>query len=208
MGAEKSIASHTLGRANFFLNCAEACERVDRSSFEYFFEAAIIYGRSVTFHLQKEFSKKKGFEDWYNKKQDEMREDELFKFIIDKRNYILKQGPIVIKNTIMLGLSENIIMSDFMEVHIIRGAPWHERGVKVIIEDLSAFFRDKYNKWKYERELSRRRKLRSNLKTSEIRELYHFEEEAWCDRAATELVKVYLRKIECLVKEAESLFLK
>ena len=148
MKTRKSTAFQTLGRANFFLDYAEKYAFVDRQAFEYFLEAAIVYGRSVTFHLQKEFSKYSLFGDWYCEKQGEMRKDSLFQFFLDKRNYILKEGPVPIIKTTIVTISETVTISDFLEVQVIRARPWYKRGLKTIFEDLRASLLQKYHRWK------------------------------------------------------------
>lgn len=207
MEARKSIAAQTLGRANFFLDCAQANITSDRRAFEHFLEAAIVYGRSVTFHLQKEFSKYSGFDDWYREKQEEMGKDPLFRFFLGKRNYILKEGPVSIQKTIAVTISETVVASDFVEVKVIRGKPWYKRGPKILLEDLRAPLLQKYRKWKYERELSQRRKIRNLQQQTEVSEILHFEEPEWRSRPAMDLVREYLQKLTTVIDEAERRFL-
>lgn len=208
MEVTKSIAAQTLERANFFLDCAQPCAPSDRRAFEHFLEAAIVYGRSVTFHLQKEFSKCSGFGDWYREKQEEMERDPLFRFFLEKRNYILKEGPVSIQKTIAVTISETMVVSSFVEVQVIRGKPWYKRGPKILLQDLRAPLLQKYRKWKYERELARRRKIRdAQQRQTEVSEIPHFEEPEWRSRPATDLVREYLRKLTAVVNEAEMRFL-
>lgn len=47
--------------------------------------------REVTWHLQKEFGSNLEFKKWYPKKQQEMKEDEIFKFFLNKRNVVVKE---------------------------------------------------------------------------------------------------------------------
>jgi hypothetical protein len=207
MEARKSIAAQTLGRANFFLDYAEEYIPSDRRAFEHFLEAAIVYGRSVTFHLQKEFSKHPGFDNWYREKKEEMGKDPLFQFFLEKRNYILKEGPISVQKTTMVTISETIVLSDFVDVQVIRGKPWYKRSLKILLEDLRAPLIKKYRKWKYERELARRRKIRNAQQLAEVSEILHFEETEWRSRPAMDLVREYLQKLTVVVNEAEMRFL-
>ena len=50
--------------------------------------------RNITFVLQKELAHSDGFEEWYETKQDEMREDESLKWLVNARNYIVKEGDL------------------------------------------------------------------------------------------------------------------
>lgn len=207
MEAKGSVASKTLGRANFFIDYAEKYSFVDRQAFEHFLEATIVYGRSVTFHLQKEFSKHSGFNDWYDKKQEEMRKDPLFQFFLDKRNYILKEGPVSIRKTTTVTFSETVMFSDFFEVHVIRRRPWYKRGLKILFDDLRAPLLQKYGRWKHERKLSRQKSKRNEPQQTEIIEILHFDESEWHNRPATDLLREYLGKLATIVNDAEKRFL-
>lgn len=207
METRKSVASQTLGRANFFLDHAEKYAFVDRQAFGYFLEAAIVYGRSVTFHLQKEFSGHSLFDDWYRQKQEEMRKDPLFQFFLEKRNFILKEGPVPVTKTIAVNISATVPISSFLEMRVIRGRPWYKRGLKTLSEDLRVPLLKKYQRWKYERELSRQRYKRNEQKHSEVREILHFEEPEWRNRPAMDLVREYLQKLATVVNDAEMRFL-
>jgi len=67
----------------------------DRQKFRYNLSAFVSAARSVTFVLQKEFSKNPKFDTWYCEKQMQMRRDKLFKFFKDKRDYVIhKKGTI------------------------------------------------------------------------------------------------------------------
>lgn len=50
--------------------------------------------RNVTFVLQKESAHTNGFKEWYTKHQDEMKEDESLRWLVDARNYVVKEGDI------------------------------------------------------------------------------------------------------------------
>lgn len=56
------------------------------------FAAFVQSARSVTFVLQKEFSKDQKFVDWYTSKQKEMGKDQLCKFFKELRNSVVKEG--------------------------------------------------------------------------------------------------------------------
>jgi hypothetical protein len=59
-----------------------------RSSFNSFLSAA----RAITNALQKEGDKIKGFDDWYSKKQEQMKKDETLRFIHDARTEDFHEG--------------------------------------------------------------------------------------------------------------------
>lgn len=207
METRRSVASKTLEKADFFLDFAETYAAVDRDAFERFLEAAIVNARTVTFHLQKEFGKHISFNDWYRAKQEEMRKDPLFQFFVNRRNYILKEGPISIKKTINLDISETVIISDSMKVQVVRGRPWYKRGPKILFEDLRAALFQKCNRWKDKRELSRKRHQHIKRHQNTVKEVLHFEEPEWRNRPATDLVREYLQKLGTIVNDAEMRFL-
>lgn len=50
-----SVARHTLEQARDFLRLSDGLIESDREASAALIEAAIVFGRSITFHLQKEF---------------------------------------------------------------------------------------------------------------------------------------------------------
>jgi len=201
-----SIARRTLERAQFFLEQAKTSESGNRRAFEHFLEAAIVFGRSVTFHLQKEFNTCTGFKEWYEQKQEQMESDPLFKFFKEKRNYILKEGPVPVQKTITIGVTESFNLSLSVEARVKRAKPWYKRSPKIWWEDTKAAIVWPLQRWRYERRLARKRKQHQQPTRSEIQERLHFEEQEWRNRAATDVLQEYLHKLECLVEEAESRF--
>ena len=62
--------------------------------FECNLQAFIIFARSVTFIMKKEYSEKHGFNEWYQRKEEEMRNDELLRFFKDARNITIHEKPL------------------------------------------------------------------------------------------------------------------
>mgnify|MGYP001313222042 CR=1 FL=1 len=50
--------------------------------------------RNVTFVLQKELAHTDGFNEWYQKQQKELKEDESLRWLVDARNYVVKEGDL------------------------------------------------------------------------------------------------------------------
>ena len=61
--------------------------------FECNLQAFITLGRSITFAMQKEYSKIPDFRDWYQKKQEEMKADETLRFFNEVRDIIIHEKP-------------------------------------------------------------------------------------------------------------------
>src|SRR2546429_184321 len=88
---ERTKTEDKLQEANYFRNrLKDAGGKKDE--FRWNLTAFISAARSVTYIMQKEYRHRKGFWDWYQLKQDEMRADPLLRFIHDKRNEILHFG--------------------------------------------------------------------------------------------------------------------
>lgn len=50
--------------------------------------------RNITFVMQKELAHSNGFEEWYEKQQNKMREDEILKWLVNARNHVVKEGDL------------------------------------------------------------------------------------------------------------------
>ncbi len=72
-------------------------EAEDAQQFRTSFNSFVKHARSVTFALQKEGKHIEGFDDWYQKKRENMRKDELLKFFHDARNRIDKKGEQILE---------------------------------------------------------------------------------------------------------------
>lgn len=200
-----SNARETLEKARFFLQEARDAAPVDRKRLEKFVEAAVVFGRSVTFHLQKEFSHQDGFDIWYAAQQQRMREDPLCGFFLSKRNFILKEGPVSVRKTIIVTINEAIALSSSFSAKVTRSRPWYRRSARILVQDLLSPFREAISKWKARR---RRQKRRRAAKASKSRteEILHFEDPGWNDRSALDLIGEYLAKLEPVVADAEGKF--
>ena len=60
--------------------------------------------RNITFMLQSEERKPEGFAQWYAKKQEEMRADDLLRRFVEARNIIVKRSSLVAMSTARSGL--------------------------------------------------------------------------------------------------------
>ena len=202
-----STARRTLEKGRFYIQQAELVATSDRRAFEHFLEASIVFGRSVTFHLQKEFSRNSDFKKWYTQKQTEMASDDLFGFLKHKRNYILKEGPIAVPKIINVNVAETLGLSDSVEAHVIRGKPWNKRSLKILLHDIVAPIRGMMNRWHQKlRKALPKKRLEVDGKC-EVEERLYFADEQWCDRAATDLIREYLAKLDKIVEEAEERFM-
>jgi len=60
--------------------------------------------RNITFMLQSEENKPVGFDDWYAKKQDEMRGNDILRRFVEARNIVVKRSSLAAHSTARSGL--------------------------------------------------------------------------------------------------------
>ncbi len=204
--SKRSTARATLEKARFFADHARAAGLANRTEFTNFFEAVIVFGRSVTFHLKKEYCGKGEFEDWYSKQQDKMKEDPLFPFFVKRRNFTLKEGPLEIHKVVSVSVSISATVSLYVEATVIRGKPWYRRSSKILWEDLSAAIIKPVRRWRRQRERKAQRRKSQNQPNTQSTEDLFFNDPKWQERPALDLLDEYLQKLEEIVVEAEKLF--
>jgi hypothetical protein len=201
-----SNARETLDKARFFLTEAENAGLDDRKRLERMIEAAIVFGRSVTFHLQKEFAHVDGFSNWYVEQQRKMREDPLCVFFLEKRNFILKEGPVPIGKTITVTMTEAIAVSSSFSARVLRGKPWYRRHPRILVQDLLRPMREAWSDLKVRQTRRRRRQAFVDAAQSQAQEYLHFDDPDWKARPALDVLDEYLEKLKPVVDEAEEKF--
>ena len=72
----------------------------DAMNFKALFNSFLSSSRAITNALQKEGKEKNGFEEWYKEKQDEMRKDELLRFIHEVRTIDFHEGKNVLGTSV------------------------------------------------------------------------------------------------------------
>ena len=82
----------TLQRARFFLRQGAVCGTEDVEGAEHNLNAAIVFGRSVTFHIQSQYGHRPDFDYWYAWQENVLRSDPLAVFFNKARNDILKRS--------------------------------------------------------------------------------------------------------------------
>jgi hypothetical protein len=147
----ESVARVIPATARFFVDQASRIDpnrSNDREALTNYLQAAIVFMRSVTFHLQKQFAHTAGFNEWYAQQQQRLSEDRLSRFLLQQRNYVLKEGPINIHRIIELEMMESLHVSGSASVRIIRGKPWYRRSPKVLLEDAIYPMREWLYRWR------------------------------------------------------------
>ena len=203
----QSTASLTLAKAQLFLNQARQADPNDREKTMANLEAAIVFGRSVTFHLQSQFAHAPGFDTWYAKQQDFLRAQHLSRFLLEQRNYVLKVGPAVVHRIVDVSITERLFLRDEVTVQVIRGQPWWHRSLKVLLEDALYPWRQRIHLWKERREWGKavKERVQESAEVSTSDEL-HFSDPEWKDSPAMPLVGKHLAVLSGIVSDAESRF--
>ena len=145
-------------------------------SFAYDLSAFLSAARSVTLFMQSEFCKVPGFRDWYMKKQEQMGNDELFKFFNDLRVITIHQRPVVPHRKISIELTASIGLSYTVTVT--------DKDGNIVSEQTGGTEPQKTE--------------------PTVRDLWYFEERP--DEDLIELCGEYLTRLQILVDECESLF--
>jgi len=205
--AKQSSARLKLEQARFFMACAsEAISARQRNAFVNFIEAAIVFARSVTLCLQKEYQGKTNFNRWYSEKQDIMNNDPICRFFKDKRNYVLKEGSAGIHKNITITAGGGLLISGSCEVEVIRGQPWYHRSPKILWKDLRVTIMRPIRGWLKRRETKRRQLQSQKQSKAEVSEEFFFDDPKWRDRSCLDLLQEYLDKLELIVTEGDVRF--
>lgn len=204
---QDSTTRSTLNKAWHFLRQANMCGLEDPEGFVTNLEAAIQFGRNVTWRLQSEFHAIAGFADWYADLQETMRKEPLLALFQDLRTRITKraENPIV-KDTSVTIAAGALVMSGLV-VEPRRAKSWYQRSPRIIWQDLLRRI------W---RPIDRLR-LRINLRFeswrarrraghTSMRQEYYFDHPQWKQRPCRELVREYLERLDAIVSEAEAQF--
>lgn len=170
---KQGLARFKLEQAHFFKTRAlESISLQHREAFLNFFEAAIVFARSVTLFLQKEYRHTSDFNSWYSIKQELIREDPICKFFLNKRNYLLKEGSAGVYRLVPLTAKAKIGFSGFAELSVIRGQPWHRRSLKILWEDLRTTITKPIRRWLWQCKIKLKKlQLQKHSKVGKQRQL-------------------------------------
>lgn len=201
-------ARTTLEKACFFLDKAKDTPLSDRNEHIAYLEAAISFGRSVTFHLQQELSARNEFEQWYENWKTRLGQIPESRFMVKQRNLAVHQGPVKTRRVAHASISSTLQLHSTVTVKVIRGSPWYRRSPKTLAEDILRPLRERLRLWRD----TRRRKAvaqpaRSSLTTAEVSsDVLYFDYEEWKTTPAAEIIATHLNVLEELVSEAEAKF--
>ncbi len=202
-----SVARLTIAKARFFLDYADNTGANERIAFCNFLESAIVFTRSVTFHLQKEFANQPGFTEWYVEHRKPLEQNRLGRFLLEQRNYLLKEGPIATHRVIEMTMTGTVSLSCSATITVIRGAPWYKRSIRILWQDATYPLKEKLHAI---RERRFQAKVQKELPQSQPQDIAHddiyFSNDEWKSEPAVSLVRRLLDELETFVQKAESKF--
>lgn len=201
-----NVARGTLDRARWFLNRARETGVADREEFQHLFEAAIVFARSVTLHLQKQYAHTPKFDTWYSECQQRLERDPLACFFRDQRNFVLKEGPAQIAKHVSVVMHAIAIGESSVVVKVIRGKPWYRRSPRILIQDALYPIRARLTHWRERRRRRRACTVRAAPPRSSVSETLRFTVAPWDHRPAVNLLREYLDTLDAIVSEAEMRF--
>lgn len=200
------LAHECLDKARFFAEKARTFETQDRIQFSYFFETAIVWTRSVTLLLQKQYSNTPAFKDWYKSQQSALGADPLAQFFLKTRNFVLKEGSVSVRKVIFLKAHVSATAEATVTARVIRGSL--RSKVRYLGQDTLADLKQRMIKIR--RRLRRRKPSRSKAKreatTATTTEHIYFVKEPWDKEPAIDLLDRYLERLQLLVDKAVKQF--
>jgi hypothetical protein len=105
----KNTTRHTLNRARYNISEMETDFQNDEV-FSFNLSSFVQAARSITWHMNKQYHTKEGFNAWYEKKVIEMKNNSELQFLIKARNYSEKEGPIPTGATRTNAVSASIVL--------------------------------------------------------------------------------------------------
>ena len=202
---QASIARETLSKARTLLDLTGRLDLNEREAFEALLDGAIVLGRSVTIHIQKQYASKAGFPEWYEQEQLRLRDIPLCRFFLKRRNVILKEGLAGATRKISVSIYETVTAKTSMDAVLVRGQPWYRRNPNILWEDLRAGVRLRWVRFRRVRALRHPPTVQRTKKTRSTQS-WHFDDPNWNVRSALALVHDYLDILEPVVAEAERRF--
>ena len=199
-----SVARGTLNAAKFFLEQARAAGIRDRSTFQHNLEAAIVFGRSVTFHIQKQYAHADGFTEWYALCQERIKADLFAAFVNRQRSFVLKEGPLAVGQSVEVFAVAAVALADVLEVRVTGGQPWYRRSPRTLIEDLSRPIRSRMQRWLGQQ--GRVAISTPKAASGRVSQYLVFAQEPWNQRPALELMDEYVSTLGVIVDEVEAKF--
>jgi hypothetical protein len=110
---------HKLNEASFFLLKAKS-SLTNPVELSYYLSAFVSAVRSATWSMQKEFESNSRYKNWYKRKREQMKDNNIFTIFKDLRNITVKEGKLKFNRRINVSFNENISVSGSVGFKVIR----------------------------------------------------------------------------------------
>lgn len=194
-------AQKCLNKGRFFYDKAVAVEMQDRIQFSHFFETAIVWARSVTFLLQKQYNNTLGFKEWYESQQNALGADPLAQFFLNQRNFVLKEKSISVRKVVTMKAHVSIGVHVTATATVIRGS-WRSK-LRYLRQDFLAYLKQRIGAIR--RRLRRKKRKRESTTVANIDHMY-FVDAPWDKEPAIDLLDKYLKSLQLIVDNAVKQF--
>jgi hypothetical protein len=194
-------AEDRIGQGRFFLQKAEEVGSSDPIAFRYFLEASIVAARSVTFLLQSQYRDRPQFNVWYATIQNKLRADPLARYLLEKRNFVLKEGTLKMRKVITLTIHQAVEVDEALRIRVIGGS-WRSRirnrlaDLRYVLKQYCADLLCKF----------RSPPKNANRESAEISETFFFQETEWSKTPATDLLEQQFNSLEMVVNQCNKQF--
>ena len=185
-GANIVDTQQKYNEAEYFLEMMKDNDE-NHQRFEYNLSAFLSAARSVTFVLQEESSKNLEFDEWYCKKQMQMKRDKLFKFLKKKRDRAIHKKIIKPRAEISTTISFSGAASFSIESEL---------------RDAEGNLKD----YEYSESLAKPKPASKPNNKEETKYKWFFKDWQETDEDVITLCERYLKELKIIVEEAESKF--
>jgi hypothetical protein len=195
-----NLAQDRIQQGRFFLRQAEDSYESDRNGFRYLLEASIVSARSVTFLLQKQYHDTPGFDEWYSDIQKELSADPLARFLLEQRNFVLKQGITQIQKAVHITAYITTHAGYSFQIHTIRASL--SNRLRHLLQDVRHYLKEGWVRLRR----SQRTTPRNKEKPAQVSAHFYFEDKEWNATPAIELLHRQFDKLESIVNDADRQF--
>ena len=192
-------AQHCLNKARFFSENAASVETQNRTQFLYFFESAVVWARSVTLLLQKQYVDCPSFAVWYESRRQMLEADPLARFLVVQRNYVLKQGGASVRKVVTATAHVTVGISVTVSAKVIRGS-W-KSGMRYLRQDSLDGIEQGIRRMKRRLHRTRPAKPKREREAAMTVDRMRFAEQPWNNEPALVLLDKHLDVLQGIVDD-------
>lgn len=205
-----SSARDTLNAARRFLRQAGTYGVEDPEGFAHNVNAAIVFGRSVTWHIQKDYKHDGGFDEWYAGERKVLTQEPLCRFFHESRRIISHQKLTATRRRYSLLLEDGIILMEGHDAEMFIVRPWNRRSFREHWEGVLRRVRKPLTacRIRLHRQIRATKERWTRWTRRDVGGSVNlfFDDPAWNETPAFDLVAQYLDILEGVVSRAEKRF--